>query len=232
MRSAADAKRPCRIIRDMTSSAEDATLGAYRDALIEALTDGAALSEARALPLLSHTLSETADMSDGELGALSVLAAAPDVDAAAHEAMSWFESPWALAQAIYFARCVAREPEAALRLAAFRRYATSAQVSTDLPDLALDQAAVLDASHFVDAWREPARIAWMLDTLQRWRRDFIFVYHARHTTDASSCVLDAELLAEALEQGPRCPRCHYQLGHPQPSATTRRDALTTTGKAR
>jgi hypothetical protein len=46
--------------------------------------------------------------------------------------------------------------------------------------LATDQAALLDATAFETLWQEPARLGWMEDTIQIWRRAYQPVYAAQH----------------------------------------------------
>jgi hypothetical protein len=160
----------------------------YRDALYEALAShGSAVRDADPLSQLGRLARRGATLVAGEqpaagaLDALSNIASAPGLDEAVAEAAATFESPQRFREALYFARCLEREAEPALALLSARLYLEGAAApASSYPDLATDQASLLDATTFATLWREPARHGWMLDVIDIWRREYAPIYSTRH----------------------------------------------------
>lgn len=254
---------------------DDAAFREYRDALMQALAGGDGVRDGDTLLMLRRLADEAlavAPEGEGrrEVESLQVAAALPLLEDAIVQAQRTYDSAGAFKEAVFFARCLVRRPEETLRALQFRRYAEAAVVSADLPDLATDREVTLSRTTFEEFWKAPdLGAAAMLDWLQIWRKDFIFIYHMRHAAfqalvedavriiDATlapaeavarlngidglgaplgveavagvldlaqlrACDIDAELLAEALEFRPSCPRCRYELGQQAPASTVQR----------
>ena len=89
----------------------------------------------------------------------------PNVEAAVSEAAALFASPQRFREAVYFARCLDRDAAAALELLKARGYLAGAVVPVaTYPDLASNQAAVLDATTFAQLWQDRPRLRAMIDT--------------------------------------------------------------------
>jgi hypothetical protein len=160
----------------------------YQDALYEALSGSStAVADADPLHLLSSLIARCrplvleAEHGAAALDALARVAQQPGLEAGLADAAIRFESPQRFREALFFARCLERDSDAALALLEARAYLEGAAVPAALyPNLALDQAALLDATTFAAMWREPERRTWYLDTIDIWKRGYIPVYTERH----------------------------------------------------
>ena len=115
------------------------------------------------------------------LDVLDAIAGSLDVEAALSEAAALFESPQRFREALFFARCLDRDAASTLELMHARGYVAGAVVPVaTYPDLAGDQAAVLDATTFAHLWRGPSDLASMLETADRWRREYLPAYQTAH----------------------------------------------------
>src|SRR5687768_7957474 len=98
------------------------------------------------------------------LDALDSIAGSPDVEAALSEAAALFESPQRFRESLFFARCLDRDAATSLELMKSRGYVAGAVVPVaTYPDLATDQAALLEATTFAQLWQEPSRHRAILD---------------------------------------------------------------------
>jgi hypothetical protein len=113
--------------------------------------------------------------------ALAAVAGQLQLEAAVALAETRFETPQRFRDALYFARCLARDAAPAIALLQARRYLEEAFVSASFRELGTDRQAVLDATTFASLWAEGTRLSWMLDTIGIWRREFAGVYTGRHT---------------------------------------------------
>jgi len=135
---------------------------------------------------------------------LAVVAARRDLEAAVEAARARFETPEGFSECIYLARCLRRDATGALSLLGARQYVAAATVPGSLPDLDTDREAVLNASTFAAAWRDPSRLAWMESILDIWRREYVARYvqfHSRQRealTSLAERLEDAQPLASAL----------------------------------
>ena len=191
----------------------------YRDVMYEALA-GSQLAVRDTSPHLSllrltqqGASAATADAAAIELiQALAEVAAETGMDAAADLAARRFETPERFRDAIYFARCLVRDPAPALALLAGRRYLEGAATPAAFPDLHTDRAAVLDATTFESLWREPARADWSQNALALWRRDYVTAYTGQHASYNRAIATISETVdglrpqAEAIERLNGLPR--------------------------
>ncbi|HLG10482.1 MAG TPA: hypothetical protein VI876_01880 [Dehalococcoidia bacterium] len=162
----------------------------YQDALYEAFTGSqTAVADADPLHLLATLIDRCrplvieAEHAGAALDALEIVAANTDLEAGLSDAAIRFESPQRFREALFFARCLERDPDAALALLEARAYLEGATVPAgQYADLATDQAALLDATTFGALWREPERRDWFLDTIDIWKRDYAPAYTEKHAT--------------------------------------------------
>ncbi len=160
----------------------------FQVALFEALADGNETDNGAALlDTLSRLVERCRAGAGGHehvveaLVALGSIAKSEDVEAALSEAAALFESPQRFREAIYFARCLDRDAASALELMHARGYVAGAVVpAATHPDLASDQAALLDATTFAQLWQEPSSFTAMLDTADRWRSEYLPAYQTAH----------------------------------------------------
>ena len=196
----------------------------FRDALYDALAGSpGAASDADPLILLTSLLSRCRPVAGddesvaGALDAFGLIAERGNLEDAVSEATALFESPQRFREALYFLRCLDRDAPGTLALTRERSYLSAAVAPADpYPELATDQAALLDVTTFETLWREPSRLGWMEDTIQIWRRGYAPVYtagHAEYNRHVAGVVNDVEAslwLAEALAKLNRLER----LGEP------------------
>jgi len=160
----------------------------FRDALYDAMaSDEQAVSDADPLTVLTaildrcRAISADDETAGGAVNAFDAIVARAPVDDALSEAASLFESPQRFRDALFFLRCLDRDAPGALALMRQRAYLSAAVApAPSYPELATDQAALLDATAFEALWREPARQTWMEDTIHIWRRAYQPVYVAQH----------------------------------------------------
>jgi hypothetical protein len=175
----------------------------FRDALYDALAgDQPAVADADPLSILTSMLYRVrASAGDdataaGALDAFDAIARRRTVDEAVSEAASLFETPQRFREALFFLRCLDRDAAGALSLIRQRAYLSAAIAPVALyPDLATDQAAVLDYTTFETLWHQPARLGWMEDAIQIWRRAYLPVYtvqHADYSHHLAAIVEDVE----------------------------------------
>ena len=204
----------------------------YRDALYDALTgETRGVSDADPLSVLTSMVNRCRAVADddetavGALDAFDAILQRQALDDAVSEAASLFESPQRFRDALFFLRCLDRDASGALTLIRQRTYLSAAVApSVSYPELATDQAALLDATTFETLWREPARLGWMEDTIQIWRRAYLPAYTAhhadynRHVAAIAGDVEAALWQMEALEKLNRLER----LGEPVAQASLMR----------
>ncbi|HWO72012.1 MAG TPA: hypothetical protein VNN21_00470 [Dehalococcoidia bacterium] len=200
----------------------------FRDALSEALADlspgGADADLLTDLRTLIDRGLEVAkgDATAGEaLEALAIVAGQAELEAALASAALRFESPQRFREALYFARCLERDSDAALQFLQARAFLEGAVApAAAYPDLATDQAALIDAATFEALWRDASRLPWLLDTIDIWRQAYLPVYLDEHQAFNAAVAEIAERMdglsrrALALEQLNGLRR----LGSPQAEA--------------
>jgi len=94
-----------------------------------------------------------------------------------------YPTPMALAEDIFLARCLMRDPPAALELAAMRDFLSRAAVPEGLSDLAMDRTVSLEQISFATLWAEPHRLDSMRATFEYFRGRFraaLLAHHASH----------------------------------------------------
>ncbi len=178
----------------------------YQDALYEAFTGSqTAVADADPLHLLATLIDRCrplvieAEHAGGALDALAIVAAQATLEAGLSDAAIRFESPQRFREALYFVRCLERDPEAALALLEARSYIESATVpAMQYPDLATDQAALLDATTFGALWREPERRQWFLDTIDIWKNAYVPAYTEKHAA-FNTALTEVATQMDALE---------------------------------
>jgi hypothetical protein len=200
----------------------------YQDALYEALAgDQAAVSDAEPLVLLSDLLHRCRplaiedSMAMQALEALSSFAERPSLESALSDVAIRFESPQRFREALYFARCLDRDAEAALNLLDARGYIETAVTPASVDaDLAVDQAALLDGNTFATLWREPARSQWLLDTIDIWKQAYAPLYAARHTAHNAAIAEIAQQIDAMQTRAAAVERLNtlQRLGAPQAQA--------------
>ncbi|HEX5369164.1 MAG TPA: hypothetical protein VFY10_07085 [Dehalococcoidia bacterium] len=165
----------------------------YRDAIYEALASSGELGELEPLAQLGGltrrclTIAAVEEPASGALEALGTVASRSNIDGAVSEAAAIFESPQRFRETLYFARCLERDAGPALELLRARLYLEGAAApAVSYPDLATDQASLLDATTFSRLWLEPASQHWMLDMIDVWRGEYAPIYTARHAEFCAS----------------------------------------------
>jgi hypothetical protein len=159
----------------------------FRDALYEALSGGATAARDADPLILLDRLTNAAPARDADrpiarqlIERLHATAVAPGLDAAVDVAAERFETPSRFREAIYFARCLARDASATIDLLAARHYLEAAIVPSAFADLSTDRSAVLDATTFASFWLDGSRAGWMLDAIAIWRRGYVSSYVTQH----------------------------------------------------
>ncbi len=97
-----------------------------------------------------------------------------------------YPGPMPLAEDIFFARCLLRDPPAALELAAMRDFLARAVVPERLSDLAMDRTVSLEQISFATLWAEPHRLDSMRATFDYFRGRFraaLLAHHAGYWRD-------------------------------------------------
>jgi hypothetical protein len=92
-----------------------------------------------------------------------------------------YPGPMALAEDIFLARCLLRDPPAAIELAAMRDFLARAVVPERLSDLAMDRTVSLEQISFATLWAEPHRLDSMRATFEYFRGRFRAALLAHHT---------------------------------------------------
>ncbi len=160
----------------------------YQDALYEALAgESTTVSDAEPLSMLSRLLERCRPLAaEGPiaaqaLDAISSFAERPSLEAALSDVAIRFESPQRFREALFFARCLERDAESTLALLEARAYLEAAGMPASAnPELAVNQAALLDGNTFATLWREPGRSAWLVDTIDIWKQAYAPLYVSRH----------------------------------------------------
>jgi hypothetical protein len=197
----------------------------YQDALYEAIAGANnAVSDTDPLALLTalvhrcRPLVIEAETAAQALDALALVSGQPSLQAALSEAASRFESPQRFREALFFARCLERDAAAALALLDARGYLESAVApAAGYPDLATDQAALLDATTFGTLWSEPGRRSWFLDTIDIWKQAYTPVYVEKHAAFNAELSDIAQQMDVAQAQAAAVERLNslQRLGPPQ-----------------
>ena len=178
----------------------------YQDALFEAFAgDATAIADAEPLTVLSGMIQRCRPLAIEDTMAIQVLdvlepiAGKPGLEVALSEVAARFESPQRFREALHFLRCLERDATTALALLDARGYLEMAVTPSSVdPDLAVDQAALLDGNTFATLWREPERREWLLDTIDIWRRAYVPLYTARHSAYNAE-IAEIALGVDALE---------------------------------
>jgi hypothetical protein len=92
-----------------------------------------------------------------------------------------YTGPLALAEDIFFARCLLRDSPAALELAAMRDFLARAVVPERLSDLAMDRTVSLEQISSATLWAEPHRLDSMRATFDYFRGRFRTALLTHHT---------------------------------------------------
>ena len=200
----------------------------YQDALYEAFAgDATAVSDAEPLTVLNGLIGRCRLLAFEDpiamqaLDALASFAERPSLVAALSDVAIRFESPQRFREALFFARCLERDADSALALLDARAYLEAAVTpSADSPDLAVDQAALLDGNTFATLWREPARSAWLVDTISIWRDKYAPVYIGRHDENNAAVGEIARQIDAMQTQAAAVERLNglQRLGAPQAEA--------------
>jgi hypothetical protein len=196
----------------------------FRDALYDAFSDAGAggddapLGRLAALVDRCRAFTRDDERLEGALEAFDAILQRGNVDNAVVEALAWFDSPLRFREALYFLRCLDRDDGETLRLAHERAYLGAAVAPIDgYPDLATEQATLLDVTTFEALWTYPTRFSAMGDAIQRWRHGYAPVYIEQHTEyngHIAAVVNDVEATlwqVDALEKLNRLQR----LGEPE-----------------
>ncbi|HWC28868.1 MAG TPA: hypothetical protein VG845_02190 [Dehalococcoidia bacterium] len=178
----------------------------YQDALIEALAGGqSAIADAEPLQVLGALIRRCrplvieAEHAAGALDALEAVAAHSTLEGGLSDAAARFETPQRFREALFFVCCLERDPETALSLLEARAYLGSATVPAHLhPDIATDQAALLDTNTFDALWREPQRGAVFLNTIDIWQNDYRPAYTQQHAA-FNAALTDIAVRMDALQ---------------------------------
>ena len=93
-----------------------------------------------------------------------------------------YPGPMALAEDIFLARCLVRDPPVALELAAVRDFLARAMVPQRLSDLAMDHTVSLEQMSFATLWAEPHRLDSMRATFEYFRGRFRAALLAHHVS--------------------------------------------------
>ena len=160
----------------------------FRDALTDALsTNSQPSGDDRSLSLLSLLLTRCRahagdDATAGvALDAFEAMVQRGSEDEALSEAASLFESPQRFRDALFFLRCLDRDPERALALMRQRAYLSAALApAATHPELANEQAALLDASTFEMLWKATAGLPAEEESIAQWRRAYAPEYTTAH----------------------------------------------------
>jgi hypothetical protein len=131
---------------------------------------------------------------------LTVVARSPALRAVA----DLYPAPLALAEDIFLARCLLRDPPAAVELAAMRDFLARAVAPERLAELAMDRTVSLEQISFATLWAEPHRLDSMRATFEYFRSRFraaLLAHHASYWRDMRRLRLsleDSEATARAL----------------------------------
>jgi hypothetical protein len=93
-----------------------------------------------------------------------------------------YPGPMALAEEIFLARCLVRDPPAALELAAMRDFLARTVVPKGLSELAMDHTVSLEQVSFATLWAEPHRLDSMRATFEYFRGRFRAAFLAHHAS--------------------------------------------------
>lgn len=83
-----------------------------------------------------------------------------------------YATPTALADEVFLARCVQRDPDATLEVSAMRDLLSRATVPDRLSDLTMDRDLGLEQTSFATLWAEPHRLDSMRATFDYFRRRY------------------------------------------------------------
>jgi len=115
-----------------------------------------------------------------------------------------YPAPMALAEDIFLARCLLRDPPAALEVGAMRDFLARTVVPERLSELAMDRTVSLEQISFATLWAEPHRLDSMRATFEYFRGRFravLLAHHASYWRDTRRLHLsldDSEATARAL----------------------------------
>ena len=166
---------------------------AFRDVLYDSLA-GAGLAAQDAAPMdvlrgISVAAFRVSPESGGALMRLNDIAAASTPEAAVAVARSRYATAAEFREAVYFARCLSRDPVQTLRLLAGRAYLEDARLTEEEPqqlELATDRLAVLELATFQRGWVDPMRIEGSLNLIRMWRITYVELYEKAHTAQQTA----------------------------------------------
>jgi hypothetical protein len=137
------------------------------------------------------------------LGRLMAVARSPALGAVA----DLYPAPMALAEDVFLARCLLRDPSATLELAAMRDFLARTVVPERLAELAMDHTVSLEQISFVTLWAEPHRLDSMRATFEYFRGRFRAALLAHH----AGCWRDMRRLRLSLEDSDATARALARL---------------------
>lgn len=173
----------------------------------QALNDLRSLVETAEQALAARPAQEEGrQAADEAVDRLRRLAAAARPEDISFAAQALYGHPMALAEDVYLARCLSREVDTALELAAMRRYLASAAVPDAMAELETDRRMSLEAASFATLFHAPHRLDDMRATFDVFRKRYRATYAAHHgrywrSADSSRRALrEAAVTAQALER--------------------------------
>ncbi len=143
---------------------------------------------------------------DEAVDRLRRLAAARRLHDTLFAAQALYGHPMALAEDVYLARCLCRELDTALELAAMRRYLASAAVPEAMAELETDRRMGLETASFATLFHAPHRLDDMRATFEVFRKRYRAAYvahHRRYWRSAAAlrrALREAAVAARALER--------------------------------
>jgi hypothetical protein len=212
----------------MTSEQHSSRARQYQDALFEALAgEETAVSDADPLMVLNTLLERCRflavedSMAMQALEALTSFAQRSSLESALSDVAIRFESPQRFREALYFARCLERDADTALALLDARGYLETAVAPPTVdPDLAIDQAALMDGNTFATLWREPQRGEALAAAIDIWKRAYAPFYTTHHAVYNASIAEIAQQIDALQTQAAAVERLNtlQRLGAPQAQA--------------
>jgi hypothetical protein len=98
-----------------------------------------------------------------------------------------FGEPLALAEEVFFCRCLAQDVDPALELATMRTYLAAAVVPVAAAELAMDRAVTLEQLSSAVLFMEPHRLEGMRATFEYFRKRFGAAYQEHHRRYWQAC---------------------------------------------
>ncbi len=123
------------------------------------------------------------------------------------EAQALYPEPLALAEDVLFCRCLAKDAESALELAAMRAYLEAAVVPESAGELAMDRTVTLEQLSSAALFMEPHRLEGMRATFEYFQKRFGAAYREHHRRYWEGC----ERLRQELEEAEATARALARL---------------------